>query len=557
MDHYKHEDIIMKEERPVFVVGHKNPDTDSVCAAIAYARLKTIVTGRAFEPRRAGHLNEETSYVLDRFGVDKPQMLTDVRTQVKDLEIRNLSGASGETSLKDAWEIMRNAGVVTVCVTKDDQLQGIITTNDIVTSYMDVYDSDILSDAKTSYRNIVKTLDGKMIVGDENGNVEKGKVVVAAASPEVMENIIDSGDVVILGNRYETQLCALEMDADCIIVCDGAEVAQTIQKQAVAHNCRIITTPHDTFTASRLVNSSMPIEHFMKSEGLVSFHMDDYIEDIQEVMAQERHRYFPVLDEDDKYIGMISRRNFLGARKKQLILVDHNEKNQAVHGIESAELLEIIDHHRLGTISTSSPVFFRNQPLGSTSTIVYLMYKENQVDIDPQTAGLLMAAILSDTLMYRSPTCTQIDRNAGAELSKIAGVDAEAFAMEMFHAGSNLGSKTVPEIIHQDFKKFTVDNKTIGIGQINSMSAEELGEIKQKVIPELDKTLKADGIDMIFFLLTNILKESSDVVFAGNGAETIIENGFSVETRNKGAYLQGVVSRKKQFLPTIVDTLEG
>jgi len=547
----------MKEERPVYVVGHKNPDTDSICAAIAYAELKNKITKDKYEARRAGHVNEETKYALKKFGVETPKMLEDVRTQVRDLEIRELEGCSGETSLKVAWEKMRNAGVVTVCVTEGEMLKGLITTNDIVTSLLDVYESDILASAKTSYKNIVKTLDGEMIVGDIEGNVEKGKVVVAAASPEVMENIIGSGDVVILGNRYETQLCALEMDADCIIVCDGAEVAQTIRKQALAHNCRIITTPHDTFTASRLVNTSMPINHFMKSEGLVSFHLDDYIDDIQQVMAQVRHRYFPVLDEKDRYVGMISRRNFLGAKKKRLVLVDHNEKNQAVNGVEAADLLEIIDHHRLGTISTSSPVFFRNQPLGSTSTIIYLMYHENHVKITKKIAGLLLAAILSDTLMYRSPTCTQVDKDAGEDLAKIAGVEPESFAREMFHAGSNLGSKTPAQIIHQDFKKFTVDNKTIGIGQINSMSSEELAEIKEKIIPEIKATMQKDGIDMIFFMLTNILKESSEVIFNGQSAGSILENGFSVEVGEESVVLNGVVSRKKQLLPTIVDTMEG
>ena len=547
----------MSEKRPVFVVGHKNPDTDSVCAAIAYARLKNRISDERHEARRAGRLNEETRFVLKRFGVETPPLLTDVRTQVKDLEIRKLEGAPASTSLKDAWEKMRNAGVVTLCISEGESLKGIITTSDIVTSYMDVYESDVLSAAATPYENIIKTLDGEMIVGSPEGCVEKGKVVVAAASPEVMENIIGSGDVVILGNRYETQLCALEMDADCLIVCDGAEVAQTIRRQAEQHHCRIITTPHDTYTAARLVNTSLPISFFMRTERLITFSPEDYIEDIQEVMAQVRHRYFPVLGEGNAYVGMISRRNFLGASKKRLILVDHNEESQAVKGVEAAEILEIIDHHRLGSVSTAAPVFFRNQPLGSTSTIVYLMYRENGVEIDPQTAGLLLAAILSDTLMYRSPTCTPVDREAGAKLAEIAGIDAEKFAMEMFRAGSDMHAKTPQQIIQQDFKRFTIDNQTVGIGQINSMSEEELAEVREKILPAIEEVRREEGLDMIFVLLTNILKESSEAVFAGKAAGTIIENGFNVESRNSCAVLAGVVSRKKQFLPTIVDTIEG
>lgn len=543
-------------KRPIIVMGHKNPDTDSICAAICYAHLKNEITDGNYIPCRAGHLNEETQFVLSHFGVDVPSYVKDVRTQVRDMEIRMLDGTSRQLSLKNAWAKMRDAKVVTLCVTKDDELEGIVTTNDIVETYMDVIDPNILSEAKTSYRNIVETLDGKLIVGEIDDILEKGKVVIAAANPDMMENVIEEGDVVILGNRYDMQLCAIEMNAGCIIVCEGADVAKTIQTQAKEHGTKIITSPHDTFIVARLINQSMPIEHVMRSDGLVAFHMDDYIEDIQDVMAQMRHRYFPVLDKDDHYIGMISRRNFLGAKKKQLILVDHNEKNQAVNGADSAEILEIIDHHRLRTIETAGPVFFRNQPLGSTCTIIYLMYKEYQVEIDKTIAGLLLAAILSDTLMFRSPTCTKIDKKAGEELATIAGVDVESFAKEMFHAGSNLSGKSATEILHQDFKKFTVDDLTIGIGQINSMSGDELIEIKSRIAPELEKVANEDGLDMLFFMLTNIIEESSEVVFAGPKAEHTLSQAFGVNISGDSAKLPGVVSRKKQLLPSIVETIQ-
>ncbi|RKM62725.1 putative manganese-dependent inorganic diphosphatase [Butyrivibrio sp. XB500-5] len=545
-----------KQNRPVIVIGHKNPDTDSICAAITYANLKSKITGDEYIACRAGHLNEETQFVLSHFGVEVPAYIKDVRTQVRDMEIRILEGVGSDLSLKKAWAKMRDAEVVTLCVTENDELSGIVTTNDIVETYMDVIDPGILSQAHTSYKNIVETIDGELIVGDISDNLTKGKVVIAAASPEIMENLINEGDVVILGNRYETQLCAIEMNAGCIIVCEGAEVAKTIQTQAKEHGTKIITTPHDTFIVARLINQSIPIEHVMKKDSTVHFHMDDYIEDIQDVMAQTRHRYFPILDKSNHYIGMISRRNFLGAKKKQLILVDHNEKNQAVNGADSAEILEIVDHHRLRTIETAGPVFFRNQPLGSTCSIIYLMYKENCVDIDKTTAGLLLAAILSDTLMFRSPTCTLIDKNAGEELAKIAGVDFEEFAKEMFHAGSNLSGKSAGEILHQDFKKFTVDDLTIGIGQINSMSAEELVEIKKKLEPELSNVAKEDGLDMLFFMLTNIIEESSEIIFEGAKAQHTLNNAFGINVTGDTAKLPGVVSRKKQLLPAIVETIQ-
>ncbi|MBQ9305235.1 putative manganese-dependent inorganic diphosphatase [Butyrivibrio sp.] len=545
------------QKRPVFVTGHKNPDTDSICAAITYANLKREITGDDYIACRAGHLNEETQFVLSHFGVEVPAYVKDVRTQVRDMEIRMLDGIKDDLSLKNAWSKMRDASVVTLCVTEGDELTGIVTTNDIVETYMDVIDPKILSMAQTSYKNIVETLDGELIVGEIEDTLTKGKVVIAAANPDMMENVIEEGDVVILGNRYDMQLCAIEMKAGCIIVCEGASVAKTIQTQAKDHGTKIICTPHDTFVVARLINQSMPVSYVMRKDNLITFHMDDYIEDIQEVMASTRHRYFPVLDKDDHYIGMISRRNFLGAKKKQLILVDHNEKNQAVNGADSAEILEIIDHHRLRTIETAGPVFFRNQPLGSTCTIIYLMYKEYGVEINKTIAGLLLAAILSDTLMFRSPTCTNIDKKAGEELSKIAGVDYEEFAKEMFHAGSNLSGKTATEILHQDFKKFTVDDLTIGIGQINSMSAEELIDIKEKIQPELSKVADDDGLDMLFFMLTDIISESSEVVFAGAKAQHTLNAAFGVSIDGDSARLPGVVSRKKQLLPNIVEAIQS
>ena len=546
----------IEDTRPVFVIGHKNPDTDSICAAITYANLKNKAFGGNYIACRAGHLNEETQFVLSHFGVDVPAYIKDVRTQVRDMEIRRLDGVTSDLSLKNAWAKMRDADVVTLCATEGDKLTGIVTTNDIVETYMDVIDPHILSQAKTSYKNIVETLDGELIVGNIEDSLESGKVVIAAASPEMMENVIEKGDIVILGNRYETQLCAIELEASCIIVCEGAEVTRTIKSQATEHGTRIITTPHDTFVVARLINQSMPIDYIMKKDNLATFYMDDFIEDIQEVMASMRHRYFPVLDKNDNYIGMISRRNFLGAHKKQMILVDHNEKNQAVNGADSADILEIIDHHRLRTIETSGPVFFRNQPLGSTCTIIYLMYKEYGVEIDPKTAGLLLAAILSDTLMFRSPTCTQVDRNAGEELSKIAQIDYEEFAKEMFHAGSNLSGKSASEILHQDFKKFTVDDLTIGIGQINSMSSEELVEIRNRIEPELKNVTGDDGLDMIFFMLTNIIDESSEIIFSGNKALHTINSAFGLSAEGDSVVLPGVVSRKKQLLPAIVEAMQ-
>ncbi len=546
----------MNNNKTVYVIGHKNPDTDSIAAAIAYANLKNLTGHHNYVAARCGNVSSETQYVLDRFGLKAPKFVGDVRTQVRDMDMRNIPGVSEEISLKDAWKIMKDNKVVTLCITEGKYLKGLITTGDIMESYMGSYDSKTLSEAKTSYTNIVDTLDGTLIVGNISDSQIEGKVLIGAGTPDILEEYIKPHDIVILGDRYESQLCAIEMGADCLIVCAGSTVTRTIQNLAEEKGCKIITTPHDSFTVARLIYQSMPIRHFMKCSDLLTFKMDDYIEDVQPIMASTRHRYFPVVDSAGKYKGMVSRRNFLGVTKKQLILVDHNEKSQAVNGMETADILEIIDHHRLGTVSTSRPVYFRNQPLGSTCTILYLMYLEAGVDIPPQMAGLMLSAIISDTLLYRSPTCTDMDKQAGTVLATIAQVDEEELAKNMFTAGSDLKDKTPKEILHQDFKKFTVGDTTVGIGQISSMNSNELAHIKQAVTPILEDTANAEGLDVLMFMLTNILDESSEVLFCGQKSEIALETGFNVTSRDHmSVTLPGVVSRKKQMLPTIINTL--
>ena len=548
-----------KISRKTIVIGHKNPDTDSICSAICYANLKRCVTGENYQPGRAGAVNEETQFVLKHFNVEAPEIIENVKTQVRDIEIRETAGVKKNLSLKKAWNIMQEANVVTIpAVTEEGLLEGLITVGDIAKSYMNVYDSSILSKANTQYANIVETLEGAMIVGDETSYFSEGKVLIAAANPDMMEYYISRGDLVILGNRYESQLCAIEMDAACIIVCEGAAVSMTIKKLAQEHGCTVMTTPYDTFTAARLVNQSMPISYFMKTEALITFEMDDYIDDIKEVMASKRHRDFPILDKNGRYRGMISRRNLLGAKGKRIILVDHNEKSQAVEGMESAEILEIIDHHRLGTVETIAPVFFRNQPVGCTATIVYQMYQENRVEIEPWIAGLLCSAIISDTLLFRSPTCTDVDKRAALHLAEIAGVEVESYAASMFAAGSNLKGKTDVEIFYQDFKKFSVGKVSFGVGQISSLNAGELEELKDRMLPYMAKAREEHGMDMMFFMLTNILTESTELLCEGQGAEQLIAGAFRTYSEEGAGVkdhvvsLPGVVSRKKQLIPGIM-----
>ena len=554
-----------QEKQKTLVLGHRNPDTDSICSAICYANLKHQLTGGNYEPRRAGNVNSETQFVLDYFQVDAPRLIENVRTQVKDIEIRKTEGVDRSISLKNAWNLMRKDKIVTLpCISKDGTLEGLISIGDITKSYMNLYDSSIISKANTKYANILDTLEGSILVGDPEKYFNEGKVLIAAANPDLMESYIEKNDLVILGNRYESQLCAIEMEAGCIIVCEGAAVSRTIQKLAQEHGCTVITTPHDTYTTARLINQSMPISYFMSQNNLITFSDEDYLDDIRDTMASLRYRDFPILNADGKYVGMISRRNLLGAKGKQIILVDHNEKSQAVKGMETADILEIIDHHRLGTVETMSPVFFRNQPLGCTATIIYQMYQENDVVIDRTTAGLLCSAIISDTLLFRSPTCTPVDKAAAEELAELAGIDLEEYAKKMFSAASDLRGKSDEDIFYQDFKRFSVGKSVFGIGQITSMDSDELEELKERMKVYAEKARKQLKIDMMYFMLTNILTETTDLICMGPGADQLIYNAFHMEDEDIQQYkeiqhiihLPGVVSRKKQLAPQIMMALQ-
>ena len=552
-------------ERPVLITGHKNPDTDSICAAISYSRLKNKINNTdRYIPCRAGNPNAETSFVLEHFKVDAPLLLDNVKTQVSDIAYRKTPGVSKNMSLKQAYQMMRDGHVVTLpAVNQNGILEGLITMSDIAKSYMNVYDSAIISTAETPFKNILETLEATLITGDANRNCQDGKVLIAAANPEMMNYYIEPHDIVILGNRAESQLSALDNGADCIIICEGANASPTIKALAEQNGMIIMVTSYDAYTAARLINQSIPISFFMTKEGILSFEEEDTVDEIKDVMAKKRHRDFPVISKDGRYLGMLSRRNLLGARGKQVIMVDHNELGQALDGMENAEILEIIDHHRLGTIQTLGPVYFRNQPLGCTSTIVYLMYQENKVEIDPQTAGLMMSAIISDTLLFRSPTCTKTDEMAGRALAEIAGVDIEKYAMEMFSAASDLKQKTDREIFYQDFKTFTAGDIHFGVSQVSSLNEEELLSLKPRLFHFAKEALGEENLDMAFVMLTNILKQDTLLLAVGHRADSLIQNAFLLEPKKESfdfsgeeiegftAVLENVVSRKKQLIPPL------
>ncbi len=547
-----------KEAHKVVVIGHRNPDTDSICSAIAYAELKNRTSTLVCEPRRAGKMNQETEFVLKKFGVTPPRMCTDVNPKIRDVDYREMPGIPGSTSLRRAWKIMRDQQIDTLSITSaDNELEGIITVKDLATANMDVFDTAVLAKSRTSYKNILETLNGTMVVGDADAVCTTGHIKIGTATPEMLESSVEKGDIVILSNRYESQLCAIEKEASLIIICNGAKVGRTIQRIADETGVAIMTTPEDTYAAGKLISQCAPISYYMTRDNILKFTLVTPVADVLRVMAKVRHRYFPILDEEGKYCGMVSRRNVIALRKRRIILVDHNEATQAVEGFDQAEILEIIDHHRIGSLETSGPVYFRNQPVGCTATIITQMYDENGVDIPPQIAGLLLAAILSDTLAFRSPTCTPVDENTAKRLAKIAGVDIEEFSTEMFEAGEKLDGKTPEEVFLQDFKVFMCGDIRFGVAQGSYMTRKNLQAAQALLQPYLEEARNKQNVEDLYMLLTDVPKEESVVICTGRYAAEVLSNGFESLPAADGSWtLPGVVSRKKQFIPAMMSAYQ-
>lgn len=554
-------------KKTIYVIGHKNPDSDSICSAIAYANLKNEIAKKnhtdeelVYVPKRAGHTNRETKYVLKTFGVEKPGYVDTLEPRVREVAMRKTEGVDAETSIKKAWEQMNEEKLHTLPVFLEGKMVGLVTKGDIARSMMEEHATTALSSSRVSCRNIVETLDGTLIVGDPDRVFDQGKVAIGAANPELMTQYIQPHSMVIMGNRADAQIGALEKGADFLIVCLGSEVFESIKQLAREKGCNIIVTPYSTYKCARLINQSMPVRHVMFSGEMVAFHQQDFVKDVRKTMTKKRLRYFPVLDKDGNFEGLISQRNLLDLKQQQVILVDHNESTQSVDGIESAEVLEIIDHHRIGGIKTVGPVYFRNQPLGCTCTIITLMYQENGVDINPTIAGVLCSAILSDTLCFRSPTCTPTDESIARMLAKIAGIDPEEHAAKMFEAGSQISDKTEEELLYQDFKTFSVEGYQMGVGQLTVIGENMVQELKGRMLPYMEQVLVRTHLDMVFLLLTDIMKETTELLWQSN--EKVIPTGdvvasaFNTAVEGNTATLVNVVSRKKQFMPAMTIAIQ-
>ena len=538
-------------DKLVLVTGHKNPDTDSICSVIAYSELKKKLGVNA-SPRRLGEINRETEFVLKHFEVEVPEPLYTVKSQVSDLNMDMIIPVSADISIKTAWNLMKKNNIKTIPVVDDyERLLGVVTLSDITNKYMDALDNNTIASTKTSLRNIVETLNAKLLCGSQEAFHTSGKVVVAATNPEDLSGFIELGDIVITANRIDIQLKSIECGANCLIITCGGTPSREVIEEACNKNMVLMTTPIDTFTTARLINQSIPVGAIMSNENLIKFNIDDFIDDIKDTMLQTRYRSYPVVDDSNRIKGFISRYHLISQRRKKVILMDHNEKSQTVNGLEEAEILEIIDHHRLGDIQTANPIYIKNEPVGSTSTIVANMYFEMGIRPSKSIAGILCSAILSDTIKFQSPTSTYTDRITVEKLAEIAGINnIDEYANLMFKEGSSLQGKTPKDIFYQDFKDYTFGKHKIGIGQVNTMDREKLSEMKEELIELMKHVCKDSGYNLLMLLVTDILNQASEVLFVGEEKD-LIAKAFSVNIGENSVYLPGVVSRKKQVIPVI------
>lgn len=535
----------------IYVTGHKNPDSDSICAAFSYAEFKNKTGKLPAIPVRLGNVSQETQYILDYFGVEAPQLLKTVKLKVEDLEFDKITPVSPEISLKTAWTIMRDKNIKTLPVAdENDHLLGVLAISNLTSCYMDIWDNRILAKSNTSFENIVDTLSAKEIYVNTERKTFPGKIVVSAMKPESMKNHIEAGDIAIVGDREEVQDALLDLNISLLIITGSHTPTNKVIEKAKKSNISVITTPHDSFTASRLIVQSIPVGYVMIKDKLVTFSTDELVEDVKKVMIDTRYRSYPVISENGKVLGTVSRYHLISNYKKKIIQVDHNERSQSVDGLEEAEILEIIDHHRVADIQTTGPLYFRSEPIGSTSTIVGKCFFENGIRPSKQAAGLLCGAIISDTLLFRSPTCTPQDKSICLKLAEIAGINVEEFAKEMFKAGTSLKGKTVEQIFNQDFKPFGIEDTRVGIAQVNTMDIEGFMPLKDEMLAYMNTKAKEANLDMVLLLLTDILNEGSQILVAGDRPE-IVEKAFNVKLEDSTAFLDGVLSRKKQVVPPI------
>ena len=536
----------------VYVSGHRNPDTDSICSAIAYSYLLNATNKYNAIPVRLGEINRETEYVLKRFGVEHPVLLKTVKQKVEDLNYDKVTVFSKYLTLKTAWFLLKQQNLKSAPILDEHgQLLGLLSTSNIIEGYMDQWDSEVLKKAKTPVENVIDTLEANVIYLNESLKVVEGDIHIAAMSGSEAKKRIHENDVVIVGGDRSDDLEELISVKPSLIVLTGSLTAdENVVKKCEEQGISIISTPFNTYQTSQQIVQAIPVEYVMIKGDIKTFSTDDTLDYMKEVMSETRYRGYPVIDLNNRCVGSISRFALLKGLRKKVILVDHNERGQSIPGIEEADILEIVDHHRVADIQTVGPLMFRGEPLGSTATIVTKMFDELDVEMPSHIAGLLLGAVVSDTLLFKSPTCTPVDTKIAKKLAKIAGVDIQEFAMEMFKAGTSLVGKTVDEIFNQDFKKFSFDNLQVGVAQVNSMDIEGFLPYKKDMLDYMNKFAEDNNLEFTLLLLTDIINANSEI-FVGGPRPELVEKAFNVQLTECQGTLVGVISRKKQVVPAI------
>ena len=536
----------------VYVSGHRNPDTDSICSAIAYSYLLNATNKYNAIPVRLGEINRETEYVLKRFGVEHPVLLKTVKQKVEDLNYDKVTVFSKDLTLKTAWFLLKQQNLKSAPILDEHgQLLGLLSTSNIIEGYMDQWDSEVLKKAKTPVENVIDTLEANVIYLNDALKVIEGDIHIAAMSGRKEKKRIHENDVVIVGGDRSDDLEELISVKPSLIVLTGSLTAdENVVKKCEEQGISIISTPFNTYQTSQQIVQAIPVEYVMIKGDIKTFSTDDTLDYMKEVMSETRYRGYPVIDLNNRCVGSISRFALLKGLRKKVILVDHNERGQSIPGIEEADILEIVDHHRVADIQTVGPLLFRGEPLGSTATIVTKIFDELDVEMPSHIAGLLLGAVVSDTLLFKSPTCTPVDTKIAKKLAEIAGVDIQKFAMEMFKAGTSLVGKTVDEIFNQDFKKFSFDNLQVGVAQVNSMDIEGFLPYKKDMLDYMNKFAEDNNLEFTLLLLTDIINANSEI-FVGGPCPELVEKAFNVQLTECQGTLAGVISRKKQVVPAI------
>ncbi|WP_416334955.1 putative manganese-dependent inorganic diphosphatase [Anaerococcus sp. DFU013_CI05] len=539
----------------VYISGHKNPDTDSIVSAICYADLKNRLGDVEAIPVRLGKLNPETKFVLEYFNVPAPVLKESMILQVSDLNIDKAYAIDPSIPVRVAWDIFQEGLTSSLAVVDSEgKIIGIASLSNITKSYMDVWDDKIIGRADTPIENIIDVLSAKALSMPKNQRPFDGKMTVMAMNDDNQEfdNYFSEGDIVIVGNRIDYMEYLITRKVALVILTNGSTISEDLIEYANENDVTILSTEFNTFMTSRLLPMTIPVSHVMTDDDLVYFSTADTIDIVRENMAKSRFRSYPVVDENKKVIGSISRYHLISSNMKKLILVDHNEKNQAIDDIDQAEIIEIIDHHRVANISTTAPLFYRAEPVGSTATIISEMYFESGLRPSKEIAGLLCAAIISDTLLFRSPTTTDIDRRILDRMSKIADINPEEFANQMFKAGTSLKEKSPTDIVEGDVKTFTIAGEDVRVGQVMTMNPEELAPLRDEIVSLMEEKINSKGETTFVLVLTDIFNETSELLVVGEHVADI-EEEFGHKVENGTISAPGVLSRKKQVIPRLTN----